>query len=105
MRASVRERLIQVSIGVGLVLLSGWYLWHDTIKVLVDRKISPDKIGDVVRLGVHYLAMQARAEQLAKKRAELLLEARKRREEMQQTAPKEDEAQVLPPGSDKPESP
>ncbi|MEI6872126.1 MAG: hypothetical protein WCL08_07580 [Verrucomicrobiota bacterium] len=96
MRVSTRDRLIQISFGLLLVLLSGWYLWHDTIKVLVDRKVAPDTIGDVVKLGVHYMAMQARAEELAKKRAELLLEARKRRDDAQLVAPKENEAQALP---------
>ena len=83
MHVSYRERLIQILLGVALVLASGWYLWNDTLKHLVDKKITVDSVGDAVKLGVHYWALQAHTEEMAKKREALLEEERKKRAEAQ----------------------
>jgi hypothetical protein len=85
MNVRLRERVIQILVGLALVLASGWYLWSDTIKPLVDKKITADSVGDSVKLGVHYLALQAHAEEMAKKREALLEEERKRRAEALKT--------------------
>lgn len=87
MNVSFRERVIQVLVGLALVLASGWYLWSDTIKPLVDKKITVDSVGDAVKLGVHYWALQAHVEEMAKKREALLEEERKRRAEALKAEP------------------
>jgi len=87
MNVSFRERIIQILVGLALVLASGWYLWSDTIKPLVDKNITVDSVGDAVKLGVHYWALQAHMEEMAKKREALLEEARKRHADAQKAEP------------------
>ena len=87
MHVSFRERVIQILVGLALVLASGWYLWNDTIKPLVDKKITVDSVGDAVKLGVHHWALQAHVEEMAKKREALLEEERKRRADAQKAEP------------------
>ena len=89
MKVKPADRLIQVSLGLLLVILSALYLWRDTILPILKSKEVLESVPEVVRVPGPSAAWQDRVE-TARARALEALEADRQRQILSEEQKKAD---------------
>ena len=64
------DRFIQMALGLLLILISGCYLWKDTIRPILGAKFDLEQLSDTLKLGVRYWSWKDRAEDARRKALE-----------------------------------
>ena len=66
MRWKPSANFIRHTVSLLLITVGGLYLWKDTVKPIVDSATKSDSLSKSVWMGVKYMKLQQRSEELAR---------------------------------------